>query len=93
MDPTDVFLKASDNFGLSLAILIAATVIIGLAFVREWVVSGRTHRRELAAAEAKSDAWEQLFRDSAGLNIEQVAANRKAAEFAELVAARMRRAG
>lgn len=89
MDPADIFLKAADNFGLTLTVLLAGIVIVSVAFVREWVIGGRTHRTIVEREVARGNEFERLFRDSVGLNEEQLKANQKAADIVELIAARI----
>lgn len=93
MDPTDIFFGAAEQFGLLVTVLLAQSIILALAIAKEWIVGGKTHRSILAREVARGDEWEKLFRDSAGLNLEQLETNKKTADLAELIALRMRKSG
>lgn len=88
MDPTDIFFGAAEQFGLLVTVLLAQSIILALAIAKEWIVGGKTHRSILAREVARGDEWEKLFRDTAGLNVAQVEANKKVADIMELIAAR-----
>lgn len=82
----DVFIDAANQFGIAIAVLLGVAVFWGFAVVKEWIVGGKTHREALAREKARGDEFEKLFRDSAGLNEEQLRTNRVALKLAEIMA-------
>jgi hypothetical protein len=82
----DLFLDAANQFGIAIAVLLAVAVFGGFAVVKEWIVGGKTHRDALAREKARGDALEKLYRDSAGLNEEQLHSNKVALELAKILA-------
>lgn len=91
VDPADIFFGAAEQFGLLVTVLLAQTVILALAVAKEWIVAGKTHRAILGREVARGDEWEKLFRDSVGLNMEQMETNKKTADIVELIAARVKK--
>ena len=87
LDPSpDLFIDAANQFGIAIAVLLAVAGLGAVAVVKEWIVAGKTHREALAREKARGDEFEKLFRDSAGLNEEQLQANKVALKLAELIA-------
>jgi hypothetical protein len=81
-----VFIDAANQFGIAIAVLLGVAVLLGIAVVKEWIVGGKTHREALVREKARGDEFEKLFRDSAGLNEEQLQTNRVALKLAEIMA-------
>lgn len=89
MDPTDAFFKATDQFGIAIAVLLLQAVAFAVAFSKEWIVAGKTHRAAIDREIAKADAWERLFRDATGFSEEQLKQQKMVLGLADAIAHRL----